>query len=131
MNAPLAAGWNETACILCALNSGLEAQTEGGRIVKARGDKDHPTSQGYACEKSLHMDFYQNGADRITSPTRRRAEQQAATRSPARLGTSTCLSRSCAWAPRSRPPDDARRDPGLHPLSVTQSGVTQPKKASP
>ena len=42
----------------------------GGRIVKARGDKDHPTSQGYVCEKSQRMDFYQNGADRITSPKR-------------------------------------------------------------
>jgi anaerobic selenocysteine-containing dehydrogenase len=74
MNAPLATEWKKTACIICSLNCGLEVQTEGGRIVKARGDKDHPTSQGYVCEKSQRMDFYQNGADRITSPKRRRAD---------------------------------------------------------
>jgi anaerobic selenocysteine-containing dehydrogenase len=74
MNAPLASEWKKTACIICSLNCGLEVQTEGGRIVKARGDKDHPTSQGYVCEKSQRMDFYQNGADRITSPKRRRAD---------------------------------------------------------
>jgi anaerobic selenocysteine-containing dehydrogenase len=74
MNVPLAPEWKKTACILCSLNCGLEVQTEDGRIVKARGDKYHPTSQGYVCEKSQRMDFYQNGADRITSPKRRRAD---------------------------------------------------------
>lgn len=68
------ADWKKTACIICSLNCGLEVQTEGGRIVKARGDKDHPTSKGYVCEKSQRMDFYQNGADRITSPKRRRVD---------------------------------------------------------
>ncbi len=74
MSAQQAAEWKKTACIICSLNCGLEVQTEGGRIVKARGDKDHPTSQGYVCEKSQRMDFYQNGADRISSPKRRRAD---------------------------------------------------------
>jgi anaerobic selenocysteine-containing dehydrogenase len=74
MNAPVAAAWKKTACIICSLNCGLEVQTEGSRIVKARGDKDHPTSRGYVCEKSQRMDFYQNGADRISSPKRRRAD---------------------------------------------------------
>jgi anaerobic selenocysteine-containing dehydrogenase len=74
MSTPLAAEWKKTACIICSLNCGLEVQTEGGRIVKARGDKDHPSSQGYVCEKSQRMDFYQNGADRISSPKRRRAD---------------------------------------------------------
>jgi anaerobic selenocysteine-containing dehydrogenase len=66
--------WKKTACIICSLNCGLEVQTEGGRIVKARGDKDHPISQGYVCEKSQRMDYYQNGGDRIASPKRRRAD---------------------------------------------------------
>ncbi len=74
MSAPVATEWKKTACIICSLNCGLEVQTEGDRIVKARGDKDHPTSKGYVCEKSQRMDFYQNGADRITSPKRRRAD---------------------------------------------------------
>jgi anaerobic selenocysteine-containing dehydrogenase len=66
--------WKKTACILCSLNCGLEVQTEGRRIIKMRGDDDHPTSQGYVCEKSQRMDYYQNGADRLTSPMRRRAD---------------------------------------------------------
>lgn len=74
MGEPLAIEWKKTACIICSLNCGLIVQTEGGRIVKARGDKDHPTSQGYVCEKSQRMDFYQNGADRIDSPKRRRPD---------------------------------------------------------
>ncbi len=66
--------WQKTACIICALNCGLEVQTggEGGRrITRIRGDKAHPVSQGYVCEKSQRMDYYQNGADRLTSPMRK------------------------------------------------------------
>lgn len=67
-------GWKKTACIICALNCGLEIKTEGGRITKIKGDKSNPISQGYICEKSQRMDFYQNGADRIDSPKRRRPD---------------------------------------------------------
>jgi anaerobic selenocysteine-containing dehydrogenase len=66
--------WRKTACILCAVNCGLEAQTSGGHITRVRGDKANPVSQGYVCEKSQRMDHYQNGADRIDSPLRRRAD---------------------------------------------------------
>nr|BFE81384.1 hypothetical protein GCM10020093_039850 [Planobispora longispora] len=38
------------------------------------GDKAHPSSQGYACEKPLRLDHYQNGADRLTHPLRRRPD---------------------------------------------------------
>ncbi len=67
-------GWKKSACIICALNCGLEIKTEGGRITKIKGDKAHPISQGYICEKSQRMDFYQNGADRIDSPKRRKPD---------------------------------------------------------
>jgi anaerobic selenocysteine-containing dehydrogenase len=66
--------WKKTACIICALNCGLEIKTDGERITKIKGDKSHPISQGYICEKSQRMDFYQNGADRIDSPKRRRPD---------------------------------------------------------
>ena len=74
MNASMAAEWKKTACIICALNCGLEVQTDGRRIVRTRGDKAHPISQGYVCEKSQRMDYYQNGADRLNSPMRRRSD---------------------------------------------------------
>ena len=76
MNTADSNGWHKTACIICALNCGLEVQTDGTdrRITKIRGDKEHPISQGYVCEKSQRLDYYQNGADRLSSPMRRRAD---------------------------------------------------------
>jgi len=68
------AEWQHTACILCSINCGIEVQTEGRRIAKVRGDKAHPASQGYACEKPHQLDHYQNGRDRLTSPLRRRGD---------------------------------------------------------
>jgi formate dehydrogenase len=74
MNATESTAWKKTACIICALNCGLEVQTAGRRIVRMRGDKAHPVSQGYVCEKSQRMDYYQNGADRLASPMRRKPD---------------------------------------------------------
>jgi anaerobic selenocysteine-containing dehydrogenase len=71
----MSGSWKKTACILCECNCGLEVQLggEGGRhFTRIRGDKAHPASKGYACEKPHRLDFYQNGPDRITSPLRRR-----------------------------------------------------------
>lgn len=66
--------WKKTACIICSLNCGLEVQTEGDSITLIRGDRAHPTSQGYLCEKAQRLNHYQNGADRIDSPKRRRPD---------------------------------------------------------
>ena len=73
---PLAADpeWHKSACILCECNCGLEIQVEGRRLARIRGDKAHPASAGYTCEKPLRLDRYQNGRDRITSPLRRTAD---------------------------------------------------------
>jgi len=69
--------WRRTACILCECNCGLEVMLGGEdnrHLVKLRGDKAHPSSRGYACEKPHRLDHYQHGADRVTSPLRRRAD---------------------------------------------------------
>ena len=63
--------WRKSACILCECNCGIEVKIEGRRLAKIHGDKQHPTSAGYTCEKALRLDHYQNGRDRITSPLRR------------------------------------------------------------
>lgn len=71
------ADWQPTACILCSLNCGLEVQlggADGRHIERMRGNKAHPGSQGYTCEKSQRLDYYQNAADRLTSPLRRRPD---------------------------------------------------------
>ena len=50
------------------------ADDTGTQIVKVRGDKAHPVSKGYTCNKAARISFYQNGKDRLTTPLRRRAD---------------------------------------------------------
>jgi formate dehydrogenase len=71
---PGPAGWRQTACILCSINCGLEVQLDGPRLARVRGDKNHPASQGYTCEKPARLDHYQNGRHRLASPMRRRPD---------------------------------------------------------
>jgi anaerobic selenocysteine-containing dehydrogenase len=69
--------WQPTACMLCECNCGVEVQlggADGRHLVKVRGDKAHPASKGYACEKPSRMDHYQNGPDRVRTPLRRRPD---------------------------------------------------------
>jgi Molybdopterin oxidoreductase Fe4S4 domain/Molybdopterin oxidoreductase len=68
------ARWAKTACILCECNCGLEVQVADRRLTRIRGDKAHPASAGYTCEKALRLDHYQNGRHRLTSPLRRRPD---------------------------------------------------------
>ncbi len=66
--------WHPTACILCECNCGIEIRLggeSGTRFERIRGDKAHPGSQGYTCEKALRLDHYQH-QPRLTSPMRRR-----------------------------------------------------------
>jgi formate dehydrogenase len=66
--------WQQTACILCSVNCGIEVKTADGHITKVRGDRAHPGSRGYACEKAQRLDHYQNGRHRLATPLRRRAD---------------------------------------------------------
>jgi anaerobic selenocysteine-containing dehydrogenase len=71
------ADWKPTACILCECNCGIEVRlggSDGRTFARIRGDKAHPASQGYTCEKALRLDHYQNGRHRLTTPMRRRAD---------------------------------------------------------
>ena len=69
--------WKASACILCECNCGLQVELggeDGRRLVRLRGDKRHPVSKGYACEKPHRLDHYQHAADRLTTPLKRRAD---------------------------------------------------------
>jgi anaerobic selenocysteine-containing dehydrogenase len=69
------ATWHQTACILCECNCGVEIRlgADGRTFERIRGDKAHPVSQGYTCEKALRLDHYQNGrGERVLNPLRRR-----------------------------------------------------------
>ncbi|HVW32104.1 MAG TPA: molybdopterin-dependent oxidoreductase, partial [Acidimicrobiia bacterium] len=69
--------WQPTACILCYINCGIEVRRgghDGRRFERIRGDKAHPASKGYTCQKALRLDHYQNGRHRLTTPLRRRPD---------------------------------------------------------
>ena len=69
--------WHPTACILCSLNCGIEVQLggdDGRQLVRIRGDKRHPESQGYLCQKAIRLNHYQNSRDRLLAPLRRRSD---------------------------------------------------------
>ncbi|WP_410872703.1 molybdopterin-dependent oxidoreductase [Nocardia sp. A7] len=63
-----------TACVLCECNCGITVEVDGRRFAKIRGDKAHPASAGYTCEKAMRLDLYQNGPHRLTSPLKRTAD---------------------------------------------------------
>lgn len=66
---------HKSACILCSVNCGIniEVDMETKQFVKITGDKDHPTSQGYICQKATRLNYYQN-QERLTSPLRKKAD---------------------------------------------------------
>ncbi len=70
--------WQKSACNLCYINCGVELAIAGqgadARIVKVRGDRDNPRSQGYLCNKAQSIPSYVHHRDRLTSPLRRRAD---------------------------------------------------------
>ena len=70
----MTAEWQPTACILCECNCGIVVQVEDRTLARIRGDKDHPGTQGYTCNKALRLDHYQNNRGRLTSPMRRCAD---------------------------------------------------------
>src|SRR5438552_18672796 len=65
--------WKPTACILCACNCGIEVQVADGAITRVKGDKAHPGSKGYACEKAQRLAYYP-GNERVMAPLRRRPD---------------------------------------------------------
>jgi anaerobic selenocysteine-containing dehydrogenase len=63
--------WKKSTCVLCANLCGLEVQIENNRIVKVRGDKDNPRSEGYVCRKGLNIKYYQHHRERLTHPLKK------------------------------------------------------------
>ncbi|MDP6829583.1 MAG: molybdopterin-dependent oxidoreductase [Alphaproteobacteria bacterium] len=69
------AEWKKTACVLCGSNCGVLVQLggkDGREIVRVRGDKEHPGTRGYTCNKALQLNYYQSARGRLTAPLRRR-----------------------------------------------------------
>jgi len=63
--------WRKTSCVLCNQNCGLEVIAEGSKIIKVRGDKENPRSQGYLCRKGASVMYFQNNPERLKFPLKR------------------------------------------------------------
>lgn len=63
--------WKKTGCALCAQNCGLEVLVENNRIVKVRGDKSNPRSQGYVCRKGMNIAHFQHHEQRLKYPLKK------------------------------------------------------------
>ncbi len=61
----------KTDCILCANCCGINVTVEDNRIIKARGNPDHPQSEGYTCRKALQIKHHQHHADRLLYPLKK------------------------------------------------------------
>jgi len=65
---------HSTACILCSVNCGLEIHLDDqGQFSKIVGDKQHPISKGYMCQKATRLNYYQQ-QKRLNTPLRRKAD---------------------------------------------------------
>lgn len=58
-------------CRFCECDCGIVVTLADGRPVRARGDEDHPVSQGYACGKQMATVDVTNDPDRIVQPMKR------------------------------------------------------------
>ena len=70
--------WQQTCCILCSLNCGVEVKVKERKFVKIRGDKAHPVSEGYICQKAARLDHYQNHLRRIKQPLKKQSSGEFA-----------------------------------------------------
>ena len=65
---------NQTACILCNQNCGIVVtKDQEGNFTSILGDKDHPVSEGYLCQKATRLNYYHK-QERLTSPLRKKAD---------------------------------------------------------
>src|SRR2546428_1216997 len=47
--------WLKTMCPYCGVGCGLLARVEAGRVVKVKGDPEHPANFGDVCAKAVHL----------------------------------------------------------------------------
>ncbi len=60
-----------TVCQGCHSECGVLVTVEDGRVVKIRGDRNHPVSEGYICVKGANYAEFTHHPDRLLHPLRR------------------------------------------------------------
>jgi anaerobic selenocysteine-containing dehydrogenase len=66
--------WKKSSCVLCAQNCGLEVEIRDNKIVKVKGDKDNPRSQGYVCVKGMNIAHHHDHEGRLLYPLKKTSE---------------------------------------------------------
>ena len=61
-------------CRICAAACGIVVTVDGDRIVRVRGDDEHPVSRGYTCTKGRGLPAWHHGPDRLDQPRLHGAE---------------------------------------------------------
>ena len=55
-------------CRICAAACGMIVTVDDGRVVRVRGDAEHPDSRGYVCAKARGLPGWHHRADRLDLP---------------------------------------------------------------
>ena len=55
-------------CNFCDSACGLEIETEGGRVVAIRGDKQNAFTRGHVCPKGIAQQDLHHDPDRLRQP---------------------------------------------------------------
>jgi anaerobic selenocysteine-containing dehydrogenase len=55
-------------CRICAAACGIVVTVDGDRVVRVRGDEDHPVSRGYVCSKGRGLAAWHHSPDRLDRP---------------------------------------------------------------
>jgi anaerobic selenocysteine-containing dehydrogenase len=61
-------------CRLCAAACGIRVTVDGERVVRVRGDADHPVSRGYTCPKGRGLTEWHHSPRRLDRPRLRGVE---------------------------------------------------------
>ena len=55
-------------CRICAAACGITVTVDGDRVVRVRGDADHPVSRGYTCSKGRGLAAWHHADARLDQP---------------------------------------------------------------
>ena len=55
-------------CRICAAACGIVVSVDGDRVVRVRGDDQHPVSRGYTCSKGRGLAAWHHSPDRLDRP---------------------------------------------------------------
>ena len=65
--------WSRSACPYCGVGCGVLVGAKEGRVLKVRGDPNHPANAGLLCGKGATLPQMMHTPDRLTAPLMRSA----------------------------------------------------------